>query len=375
LTFALASCQYPAGLVDRAPANASYARLAALLALNDPRTKPQLLLLMGDQVYVDETAGLFTPAAVDSVGFAYEQNFQLEAFRCVTRQLPTYAVLDDHEVQDNWEPGSLPANQETEALDAYRFNQFKWVAGAKQPIGSYAFESAGFGFFVLDTRSHRERRVARPTPGAVLLQDALIASPVDTAALAAWLAAGESGVPQFVVSPVALVPVQRCAIVGQEIERIALDDWAGYPKSQFDMLLMLYEKAVGTIVVLSGDRHMSSVSSLWMDGSRGPVEIISVVSSGLYAPWPFANSRPDEFWLEGRFTMNSTSAADGPRSIGGKMATAAVGTTNGFGRVRVERSSAGAWVLRVTLDLEEGLLSRQRTLGDAADTDWKIVAG
>jgi len=39
---------------------------------------------------------------------------------------------------------------------------------------------------------------------------------------------------------------------------------------------------------------MSSVASLFLRGAHGPVEVVSVVSSGLYAPWTFVNSWPDE---------------------------------------------------------------------------------
>ena len=85
-TFALASCQYPAGLVDGTPqafghgdshgdgqgegqtmppgpADASMLRLAARLVDPNDHCRPSLLVLTGDQIYADATAGLFDPRA------------------------------------------------------------------------------------------------------------------------------------------------------------------------------------------------------------------------------------------------------------------------------------------------------------------------
>jgi cholesterol oxidase len=375
LTLALASCQYPAGLVDRKPAMASHARLAALLEGNDPKTKPQMLLLVGDQVYVDETAGLFVPSAFDPVDFAYQQNFRLEAFREVTRRLPTYSMLDDHEVRDDWEPGSLELDDERRALKAYQNNQFKSSAEKPaQPIGSYRFGAAGFSFFMLDTRSERQRRVLRPpAAGAALLEEALILAGADMQAFTTWLAAQPNGVPRFIVSPVALLPFAHAAL-GPPVERLALDDWGGYAKSQFEMLSLLYQAGTkGPVIVLSGDRHLSSVSSFWMDGPQKEIEIVSIVSSGLYAPWPFANSRAEEFCLSGGIKMDTSSDPADRHTITGTMNTAMTGTTSGYARVRIERDSArgaNAWSLAVTLDLEAGVTSCGRTLGVKGDKDW-----
>ncbi|RYY53330.1 MAG: hypothetical protein EOO24_64410, partial [Comamonadaceae bacterium] len=75
LCFALGSCQYPAGLLDADVAEASYRQLLAVLDQGTEATCPQFLVLAGDQVYVDATAGLFDPApadARDAVAKAYE---------------------------------------------------------------------------------------------------------------------------------------------------------------------------------------------------------------------------------------------------------------------------------------------------------------
>ncbi|RZL89184.1 MAG: hypothetical protein EOP82_20675, partial [Variovorax sp.] len=358
LSFALASCQYPPGLVDALPAQRSCARLVQHLDNAPPDERPQLLLLVGDQVYVDETAGLFEPSGVDAVANAYFQGLGLEAWRAATRRLPTYPMLDDHEVGDNWEPGSLDPALETAGLCAYRHHQHKWAEDPASIEPCYDIKAAGRLFKVLDTRSRRQRRVLRTTAGAHLLGDALIHEAVDANDMARLLKDLPADSPAFIVSPVALLPLPRRAVFGQGPERLGLDDWSGYPRSQFDLLELLRDGPARQVILLAGDRHMSSVSSLWMTGAHGPVEVISIVSSGLYAPWPFANSRPDEFWLDGPVSMRF-----GGRCIEGQAITAAAGTGDGFALVRVEPERSGGWTLHVTLDLAEGRIECRRALG------------
>lgn len=363
LCLALASCQYPAGLFDAVPAQASYARLAR--RLDDSRgdePRPQLLLLAGDQVYVDETAGLFTQPGGSAIDRAYEVNHRLEAYRRVTRSLPTYPMLDDHEVRDNWEPP--PA---AEAIDAYRQRQHKLVNSAAHGPFSYRAQPAGLPMLVLDTRSARDRRGLRIAPDTTPLHDARIVQSADAAQLQQLLSnEAHARDPKFVVSPVAVFPLHRATVFGQAAERIALDDWGGFPRSQLQLLQQVRDGNVRHVVLLAGDRHLSSVSSLWLarpDGSD--VEIISIVSSGLYAPWPFANARPDEFWLDGPFTT-----VDG--AISGHMQTPLVGGGDGYALVSVTRGDDAVWTIDVVLDLASGTRRATRRLDGDRRTGWQV---
>lgn len=375
LCFALASCQYVPGLVDRVPAQASYRRLAQRLEVLAPPHKPQLLVLAGDQVYVDQTAGLFVPAGGDDVGQAYALTFRLEALRQVMASLPTYPLLDDHEVMDDWEPGPDPYATPAvrAALDGYFAQQHKLVRGIgphrdQRPF-DYRIAPAGFPFYMLDTRSTRQRRALRADA-----QAAALATPLDQAAIRAeagmgdlkkWLEAAPAGLPKFIVSPVALFPMPRAAVFGDPAQRLGLDDWSGYPASQRALLEMLRDTTARHVVVLSGDRHMSSVSSLWLQTAGGPVEVISVVSSGLYAPWTFVNARPDAFWLDGQVDLGAV-----PGAFSATMVTAAVGTGNGFAVLQVERGVTGHWRIGVTLDLDDGLTRCHRDLDPAGGSGW-----
>lgn len=377
LCFALASCQYVPGLVDRVPAQASYRRLAQRLELLAPPHRPQLLVLAGDQVYVDQTAGLFVPAGGDDVGQAYALTFRLEALRRVMASLPTYPLLDDHEVMDDWEPSPDPCATPAvrAALDGYFAQQHKLVRGIgphpdQRPF-DYRIAPAGFPFYMLDTRSTRQRRALRTDAHA-----AALATPLDRAAIRAeaglgdlkqWLEAAPAALPKFIVSPVALFPMPRAAVFGDPAQRLGLDDWSGYPASQRALLELLRDTTARHVVVLSGDRHMSSVSSLWLQAAGGPVEVISVVSSGLYAPWTFVNARPDAFWLDGRVELGAA-----PGAFGATMVTAAVGAGNGFAVLQVERAATGHWRIGVTLDLDDGLTQCRRDLDPAGGSGWTV---
>lgn len=356
LSFVLASCQYPRGLFDALPAQRSCERLVQHLDNAADNERPQLLLLVGDQVYVDTTAGLFQPS-VKAVEDAYFLGLGLDAWRAATRRLPTYPMLDDQEVGDDWEPGTLDPELEKAALCAYRRYQHKWAQDPASIKPSYDITAAGRLFKVLDTRSQRHRRVLRSTAGSHLLGDALIHDALDANALALLVKDLPADSPGFIVSPVALLPLPRSALFGQGAERLGLDDWSGYPRSQFDLLELLRDGPARQVILLAGGRHISSVSSLWMTGARGTVEVISIVSSGLYAPWPSSNARLDEFWLDGPVSMRL-----GARHIEGQAITAAAGTSNGYALVRVEPSMSG-WTLHVTLDLAEGRIVCRRALG------------
>ncbi len=376
LCFALASCQYVPGLVDRVPAQASYRRLLQRLGDASTPERPQLLIIAGDQVYADQTAGLFVPAGGDDVGQAYALTFRLEALRQALASLPSYPLLDDHEVMDNWVPSPQPyANpREGDALRSYSTQQHKLVrdvdgSQVDQRPFDYRIAPAGFPLFMLDTRSLREGRALRATGSAEPLDKAAIRATAGMNDLREWLKAAPAELPKFIVSPVALFPMPRTAAFGDPAERLGLDDWSGYPASQSALLELLCDTVARNVIILSGDRHLSSVSSLCLQPPQGgpSVEVISIVSSGLYAPWPFVNARPDEFWLDGPVELSSASG-----KIRGTLQTAVTGTSNGYAIVRVQRDTGGDWCIGVTLDLESGVTRCRRSLAPGVDECWTV---
>ena len=105
LAFALASCQYPSVMIEGG-GRWRLVREARHVADTSGRSAlPQCLLLVGDQIYVDGTAGLFDPTSqFDRFVRPYEILFGMKPVRDVLRRLPAIMMMDDHEIFDNWEP-------------------------------------------------------------------------------------------------------------------------------------------------------------------------------------------------------------------------------------------------------------------------------
>jgi cholesterol oxidase len=64
---------------------------------------------VGDQVYVDPTAGLYDPAGKDDrYRLPYEAWLRQQNVRGALRRIPSFMLLDDHEIDNNWEPIADP---------------------------------------------------------------------------------------------------------------------------------------------------------------------------------------------------------------------------------------------------------------------------
>lgn len=304
LCFALASCQYPAGLLDQQPAFASFERLGARLDTGG-RMAPAFLLLMGDQIYSDATAGLFDPSTLDDRYVRpYEKLFSSRQVKSVMRRLPTYMMLDDHEIADNWEP-LAHARRAAPHLTAGRLGYLRFqrtnalvpsLAAAQAPD---CLESAsmlnGFAFFIADTSTEREARSATNSGTAAIMSERQFG------ALLRWLLKQhetDPDRPKFIASPSILAPRRLRAIHGSlDAHCLRSDAWDGYPASMRRLLAYIAGHGMRNVVFLSGDEHISCVATLLVQppGAAPAVSIRSIHSSALYAPYPFANSVQEDF--------------------------------------------------------------------------------
>lgn len=370
LAFALASCQYPAGLLDREAAQASYRALAERLDAGTAPA-PQWLLMVGDQIYADETAGLFDPAGgAGDFARSYERNFRLPALRAVTRRLPTLAMLDDHEVRDDWEPRQPDLRPLLKnALAAFEHYQLVLAPdGVKRAPYRYRLAPAGFPMFVLDTRSKRQARSLRPgargTPldRAHMVPDALIGH------IDAWLAAAGRDRPLFIVSPSLVFPFDRRALRGSEADRLRVDAWSGFPASLVALFKCIAAHGPRELIFLSGDAHLSLVSSLSFSIDDGaPLTLHSIVSSGTYTPWPFADTAPQDLLLDGEVRYR----VDGVERIIGTIETPAVVRSAGVALVEVRRAEDGVrWRLGVEFERAGERVICSRVLADGEA--WRV---
>ena len=353
-SFALASCQYPAGLVDGTPqaygeatvmppgpADASMLRLAARLDGPDDRQRPSLLVLAGDQIYADATAGLFDPRASrlpalrsgirdaeDWLRVPYQNGYGSVGAQAVLGRLISLTMLDDHEIDNNWEPVAAPARPGTaerlnRLLEAGSQAYQRYQRDLRESVLlNYLWHSRrhrGVAFFMADTRTERDARHAAAEPCRPCIMSAH-----QTTELLAWIEADAPEAlarPAFIVSPSMLLPRRRSSLRGGSRSspdslpslRSALhsDAWDGYPGSLHHLLVQLWLIGRSNLVFLSGDEHLSCVVKATVTKlgvADRAVTLHSVHSSGLYSPYPFANAVPALFALPDDWTFEDPHA-------------------------------------------------------------------
>lgn len=364
-SFALASCAYPGDLLDRSPrfsqtsgdgpADASLMRLASRLeSRNDPNC-PRFLVLAGDQIYVDATAGMFDPTVVDDAyRNSYQGFFGSRGARAVFNQLPVFMMLDDHEIADNWAPESSPDNDKNQKLmrcgrDAYWKHQRDAGPPPTDPADRSVLwaciQPEGLPIFMADTRTQRQARSAQ-----TFLTSNIVDEP-QFEALTTWLLLHKADPhPSFVVSPSMLLP-RPLGVKGEPSSALHCDAWAGYPCSLHRLLAFLCENDIGNAVFLSGDEHLSCCAraTVARKGGGGPVvNLLSIHSSALYAPYPFANAVAEDFARCEEFDF----VFPGPlaHEYECKVSTKFPVPGDGFAVVSVETLATPHWRLTVLFD-------------------------
>jgi hypothetical protein len=312
--FALASCQYPAGIFDGGasvaergfsdrhlgPAGRSLWKLVECCRKDDPG-RPQFVVCAGDQVYVDATAGAFDPKTLmDGLSFAYahrDPNYLHSELVKTGAEL--LCQTDDHEISDNWEP--MPSGCRRDEIDAKLEGSIERFLEEQRPnwpaTDNRLWDNkllSGVQFFFADTRTEREGR------NAFNYDTVGIIGKEQQSTLMTWIAAQhEQG--GFIVSPSILVP-RLLATACDPSAALACDSWEGYPKSFQAVLRQLCDTDARQIVFLSGDLHLSCVARITISRDDGrEVVAHSVHSSALYAPYPFANAMADDLAGDDRF--------------------------------------------------------------------------
>lgn len=299
--FSLASCQYPAGLLDGPVAYRSYGRLLDML--RGPKAEqPRFMLFVGDQVYVDPTAGLFDPAdSDDRYRIPYENWLGEPRVRHSLRRVPSFMLLDDHEIIDNWEPEAHPDTVENNALKAEGLGAFhKYQSGedsnssSVDQFGLRRFEQDGFHFYLLNTRTKRMHRTVNKIATTELVDHQLL----DT--LLTEIAAKPG--PKFLVTPSIFLPRHRRAVQRDfstgagNLSALHSDGWDGYPATQALVLRGIVEKGIQHLVFLSGDEHRGCIASGRIRDAAGTLvgRFHSIHTAGMSAPFPFANAMDED---------------------------------------------------------------------------------
>jgi cholesterol oxidase len=299
-SFAVGSCQYPPGPFDATVASASYRRLNELIESGAPGT-PTFAVLMGDQIYSDATAGLFDPAAqADRYVIPHEKLLRNTEVRRLLRRIPAYMMLDDHEIEDNWEPAFGEDGENSVALKAGRAAYLKYQRsqGPRNPVPKgrarcplwYAEVVGGLPFFFADTRTERHGRAVGRLAAAKIMTDEQFKDLRD------WIAQyRDDPRPKFIVSAAMFLPGRtRCAEPASSA--LHADAWEGFGYSRNELLATIARSEIANLVFLSGNEHHSSVTRIAVRDPDSATEVVchSLHSSALYAPYVFANGRPED---------------------------------------------------------------------------------
>jgi phosphodiesterase/alkaline phosphatase D-like protein len=265
------------------------------------------LVLLGDQIYADATANVADPR---SPWVRYEEAterwMELPGVRDVLAQVPVYMMLDDHEIDDQyepnmWPPGSPRARLLPQALETFHRWQGSLAPNSEHPLRRtpdeynpyFDFFPGGYPFFVLNTRTRRDPRSYRAQGRVKVSEQAAIIDAEQMAALKRFLSAAQKVAPlspKFIASPSVVFPE-----VGMRSQRSLLrcDGWSGFGRSTSDLISFIEEQGIENVVFLCGDYHASAAASATTK-SKG-CRLLSIVSSGLYAPYPFANAQIRDF--------------------------------------------------------------------------------
>lgn len=233
------------------------------------------LLMVGDQVYVDDLNIVAPDREYAAITQKYCAALSQPHIRKLMATTPTYMILDDHEIEDNW-----PANQDrtdkqlyANAIRAYETYQCSHSPiHPLSPTGDinyqldrywYSFTNGDTDWFVMDCRTER----------TLSGSDNNMIGAEQEQALLQWLTNSTAKV-KFVVSSVLFLLDQKSHS----------DDWAAYPNQRNRILETIRNHKISNVIVVCGDIHGSLTSQL--THSDDPDFIVHTIVSS-----PLCNSK------------------------------------------------------------------------------------
>ena len=262
LSFLLGSCRYPGLLWKVRHSDRIFGPMADLADAAEER--PRFVLMVGDQIYVDKFNRRLPLGRADN--YQEFRDRYLAAFgspniRRLMQRLPTYMILDDHEIEDNWSQDRLRRSARyqlfTIAIDAYL--SYQWSHGPR----------------TWGTRLEEQQESRGNVPKFIVTSGVFVPSPMSA----------------------------RTPLRERNPEALASSDtWAGFPETRAAILRTIVEAGIQNVVFLSGDIHCCNVAEMFITGTpeAARVRAFSVTSSAFYWPFPFADGEPSDFVHDSR---------------------------------------------------------------------------
>jgi alkaline phosphatase D len=324
MAFLLGSCRYPGLLWKIKEADRIFGPMRTHLEQTDTRTAARFTLMVGDQIYADKF-NRFVPIGRADTYQEFQERYQT-AFgspnmRALLRTAPSYMLLDDHEIEDNWTQNRLHGSENKHRLFNYAvgaYMSYQWSHGPRTfgRMLYYQFACGGYPFFALDTRT---QRISDDSSG--LTDNHLMGRPsIDpmhkgqVALLLEWLSEQQrigGNVPKFIPCGSVFVPNamdERLTRLepGQTDplyepnadRRDASDSWAAYPKTRKAIVEHIVAQKIQNVVFLTGDIHCSNIARMTfetMGGTDTGLIAYDITSSAFYWPFPFADGDPNNY--------------------------------------------------------------------------------
>lgn len=319
LSFLLGSCRYPGLLWKRKEADRIFGPM-----LTQHEARPvNFALMVGDQIYADMFNRMVPIGLADTYEEfqeRYHSAFGSRNMRKLLSRVPTYMILDDHEIEDNWSQDRLHESNAKRmlfnlAIGAYM--SYQWSHGPRfadsyvhdHAYGAedslkrmdtlnlfYDFLCVGYPFFVLDTRTQRyHSNMPGLADNHLLGRPALDPNePSQLDRVCAWLTHMQKtrgNVPKFIVSSSVFLPNGVDTLLSDKHKEMD-DSWPCFPNTRRRILKTIVEEEVQNVIFLSGDIHCSSVAQLEFTGPGAGLKAYSIVSSAFYWPFSFADGDP-----------------------------------------------------------------------------------
>ena len=271
------------------------------------RNPYDFLMLIGDQVYTDAMGFLRRRKTAESFFELYRDTFEKQHFRNITGKVPTYMILDDHEIEDDWSRNRMACGGEEDrerfniAMRAYQayqnlHNPDTDAAGDPDAQLWYSFDWGVFPFFVLDNMTRKWTRpedsdASSKTTGQ--LEAPTMLGAVQMKALTDWLDQNKDAPKKFIVTPEPVFPDRK--------NRELADKWPAFDQERGHLLHHIRREQIQNVVLLGGAVHNTSFTRMTCD--QDPMfRVDSLVSSPIYAiPMNFTNR--GKMILDGRLNL------------------------------------------------------------------------
>jgi alkaline phosphatase D len=321
LSFLLGSCRYPGLLWKIKEADRVFGPMKSHLASEAGKPDARFTLMAGDQIYAD-TLNRFVPIGLADTYEEFQERYQTafgsRNMSTLLKTAPTYMILDDHEIEDNWSQDRLSDNAKHRlfnlAVGAYM--SYQWSHGPRTygRLLYYQFECGGYPFFVLDTRTQRFKDDKVGLDDNHLLGRPPIdrANPGQLAQFLTWLSEQQKtrkNVPKFVVSSSVFAPNDMSErthddknpgadiMTANRERRDKSDSWPAYPCTRKAILEHIVKEGIQNVVFLTGDIHCGNIAriNITVGEKDSGICAYDITSSAFYWPFPFADGDPNNY--------------------------------------------------------------------------------